>query len=108
MRHRILIPTTLNVAPASSTVSVFVAGTTNLLPDTLFADPTSGATLTNPYTHPGGPIVFYLAADKKVDVGVVPPSGSVSNKTTSVGSSAKAYTYSTQKVGGQAVQWVIN
>jgi hypothetical protein len=63
-----------------ATVSVFVNGSTangtqlgTLIPGTLYADGSSGTTLTNPFIAVGGTISFYLAYPIRVDLGIQVP-----------------------------------
>jgi hypothetical protein len=54
---------------ANPQVTVYTAGTTTPLPDTLYAADTGGATKTNPFTGgPNGEVEFYLETAKRVSI----------------------------------------
>jgi hypothetical protein len=63
--------------PAGSQVTVYQSSSSSIvLPDTLFADRSSGATLTNPFTVAGTLASFFLQKSQQINIGVKSPSGS--------------------------------
>jgi hypothetical protein len=91
---------------AGSQVTVYIAGSTSvLLPDTLFADKSSGTTLANPFTVTGTLASFFLSKSQLLNVGVKSPSGSAPTVAAAVAASA-AVQYGTHKdLAGRAVCW---
>jgi hypothetical protein len=65
-----------NIRPGAA-VAVYQPGTTTPITSTLYADGTSGTTLSNPYTSADGTVSFYLAIAQRVDIGLTPPGGSL-------------------------------
>lgn len=107
MRFRIHIPAKSLPAAASSQIFVYQAGTTTAIPDTIYADATSGSTLSQGYTHPGGDIVFYRASPENVSVGVKAPGSSVTAVSPLAHASEKIYSYGLLKQGGRPVDWIV-
>jgi hypothetical protein len=104
-RQQVNIPGKQIPAAAGSQIYVFHAGTTTQITDTIYADSSSATTRSNPYSHPGGNIVFYLARDLAIDVGVK-PSGAASPVSNAVGvASTQVANYGLHTVGGAPVGW---
>lgn len=104
MRHRINIPDKQITAAAGSQVFVYHAGTTVQIIDTIYADASSATTRANPYSHPGGNIVFYLARDVAIDVGVK-PAGAANPVVQSGVTTTQSANYGLAKAGGQPTEW---
>lgn len=67
--YRVITDTEGNVrSGASVTVTVYQPGTTTVIPDTIYADNTSGTTLANPFVTSTGAVDFYLATPRRVDI----------------------------------------
>lgn len=97
-------------AVTGSQVYVYVQGTTNLLPETLYADPKSDTTLANPFTLGANPMItFYLKKERPVSLGVVNPHSSAPVPTVSTIVAVKpaqvVTTPGTMTVAGQVVNW---
>jgi hypothetical protein len=93
-------------AATGSQIYVYHAGTSVQIANTIYADSSSGTTLSNPYTHPGGNIVFYLAQNVAVDIGVK-PSGAASPAVSAVGPAASTTVanYGLHKIGSMVSGW---
>jgi hypothetical protein len=104
MRQQVNIPGKQIVAASGSQIYVYHAGTTVQIADTIYADSSSGTTRANPYSHPGGNIVFYLARDLNVDIGVK-PAGAAAPVTSPAGPTAQSANYGLLKSGGMPTAW---
>ena len=68
---KVLTDNSGNVIETPVTVRVLQPGTVTMIVDTLYADGSSGTTLTNPWTIPsGGKIDFYLDEPQRVRLGI--------------------------------------
>lgn len=105
MRYQVVVPMSVVNAPSGAAIHVYTAGTTTHTPMTLYADGSSANTLANPYTHPGGKVVFYLPATAQVQVGVQPTGAPAPVVTAVTTPATKAYTYSVRLAGGRPVDW---
>jgi len=104
-RQQVNIPAKQIPAAAGSQIYVYHAGTTVQIADTIYADSSSATTRANPYSHPGGNIVFYLARDLAIDVGVK-PSGAASPVSSPAGvASTQVANYGLMKSGGVPTGW---
>lgn len=105
MRQQFNIPAKKIPAAAGSQIYVYHAGTSVQIADTIFVDSSSGSTLANPYSHPGGNIVFYLTRDLAIDIGVK-PSGAAAPVVSQAGVvSTQVANYGLHKIGGQPSGW---
>jgi hypothetical protein len=106
MRHQVNIPGKQLTAAAGSQVFVYHAGTTVQIADTIFADASSAATRANPYSHPGGNVVFYLARDVVIDVGVK-PAGAANPVVQSGVTTTQSANYGLLRNAGQPADWFL-
>jgi hypothetical protein len=106
MRFQVSIPPNLIPAAAGASIHVYEAGTTNHLAQTLYADGSSSATLSNPYTHPGGKVNFFTTQPVRLQIGVQ-PSGAPAPVIAPAVSTVKVPSYSLLKAAGQPVAWVL-
>lgn len=65
-----LLDNTGNLVSTSTSVRVLMPGTTTLISDLLYADASSGTTLSNPFVIANGKLSFYLADPQRVRLGV--------------------------------------
>jgi hypothetical protein len=108
MRFQVQIPPNLIPAAAGSSIHVYEAGTTNHVVQTLYSDQSSGATLANPYPHPGGKVNFYVAQPVRVSIGVQPAGAASPVVAPVVLAGVKAFAYGLMKAAGQPVAWVLS
>lgn len=73
--YRNVVQDTAGNLNAGASVAVYQPGTTTFVTGPLYADGSSGSTLTNPFTSADGSISFYLASPQRVDIGVTPAGG---------------------------------
>lgn len=92
-------------AASGSQIYVFYAGTAVQVP-ALFDN--SGNTLANPYSHPGGMVTFQLPAPAKVQIGVKPAGAASPVVSPIIPNLERQLTYTFQKSGGAASQWVVS
>lgn len=107
MRFRIHIPPNLIPAAAGTQVYVYLEGTSVPVPFPIYADGSSSSTLANPYSHPGGPVVFHLPVQARVSIGLKPAGAASPVIAPVVAASDKVFAYSTMKAGGRPVEWVM-
>lgn len=105
MKFRVNTSTREVPAAAGSQIYVYYAGTTVLHP-ALFDG--SGNTLANPYSHPGGMVTFQLPAPAKVQIGVKPAGAASPVVSPIIPNLERQLTYTFQKSGGAASQWVVS
>lgn len=106
MRQQIHISAKQIPAVAGSQVYVYHAGTTVQIVDTIYADSSSATTRSNPYSHPGGDIVFYLARELAIDIGVK-PAGAASPVVSQAGAATtQSANYGLMKAGGVPTEWI--
>jgi hypothetical protein len=105
MRQQVNIPGKQITAAAGSQIYVYHAGTTVQIADTLYADSSSATTLANPYSHPGGNIVFYLARELNIDIGVKPAGAAAPASTPAGVTSTQVANYGLHKAGSMPVGW---
>lgn len=106
MRQQVISPAGMNNPASGSQIYVFHAGTSVQVADTLYADGSSSSTLANPYSHPGGRVVFYLPRSLAVDVGVKPAGAASPAITHTVAAPTQVAQYSLQKMGSSPVAWI--
>lgn len=70
--YRLLIDTEGNLV-SDCTVRVLVPGTTNLIPETLYADDTTATAMANPFLSSDGQVNFYLDQPRRVRLGISAP-----------------------------------
>jgi hypothetical protein len=109
-RYEVVFDVAKAASPKSAlngaTVSVRIPGTTVNIPDTIFADRNSSATLANPFTCPSnGAINFYLAAPRLVDL-VITPAGQPAQTQPAVQVNKVAITSQVLARNGVTVNWV--
>lgn len=105
MKFRVNTSTAEVPAAAGSQIYVYYAGTSVQVPS-LFDN--SGGTLANPYAHPGGMVSFQLPAQLKVNIGVKPAGAAAPVVSPIVPKLERQLTYTFQKSGGGAAQWVVS
>ena len=93
-------------AKNGASVNVYLPGTTTPIPDTIFADATSAATLANPFTVTSTKVSFFLSVNRPVKVVITSPQGQV-HAADSTAPSVSFPIISTMKgPGGATVEWV--
>lgn len=108
MRYQMIVPMSVVNAPSGASIHVYSKGAVNHTPQTLFADGTSAATLANPYAHPGGKVVFYLAQQEDIQVGVQPAGAPAPVITSVIPPGVRVRGYQVRKAAGQPVDWVLS
>lgn len=68
--YRVITDSQGNVNTNSLTVSVYLPGTTTLIPDLLYTADTGSTVLTNPFALSTGIVDFYLSTPQRVDLKV--------------------------------------
>lgn len=109
-RHNYTIPAASGPMVAGSTVTVYLPNSTTKIPETLFADASSAATLTNPFTTTGPVISFWLANHRNVKIVVTSPQGNSSTSDNTDVSPVSAVTVQAAKwipvaSGGHVLSW---
>jgi hypothetical protein len=104
-RQQVHMPGKQVPAAAGSQIYVYHAGTTVQIVDTIYADASSAATRSNPYSHPGGDVVFYLARELAIDIGVKPAGAAAPVVSQAGAATTQAASYGVMKAGGQPTEW---